>query len=164
MVVGLDHMWVRVNENEKDCSKPAHFVALLSPNPNFSLELDERSKAHDLWLLVKALLHPAALRDTLVQLFAEIPPVRQALLVTLFLWLCYHPCRYSTRLLLIVAAGLAAVSLLRDWNPGKAHVPEAIAGGALLLIAIGGALFTAPAAKQQPDLPDPFPVQEAATS
>src|SRR5689334_10330589 len=44
MVVSLDHMWIRVDENEKDPSKPAHYIALLSPNAGFSLDLHERSR------------------------------------------------------------------------------------------------------------------------
>jgi hypothetical protein len=164
MVVGLDHMWIRVNENEKNPSKPPHFVALLSPNPNFSLELHERSKALDWVRLAKALLHPAALRDTLTALFAEIPPLRKAVLVTLFLLLCYHPCRYSQRLLIVVALGLGAVSLLHDWYPARTHSPEAIAASALLSMAVAGALLAERFSKAKPArLPSTsFPVQEPA--
>jgi hypothetical protein len=81
MVVGLDHMWVKVNENEKEPSKPPHYVALLSPNPDFSLDLHERSGWAELVEIVKALLHPAALWDTVKGLVEDIPTPRKVILV-----------------------------------------------------------------------------------
>jgi hypothetical protein len=141
MVIGLDHMWVRVNENEKDPSKPAHVVSLLSPNPDFSLDLPEQSSWREFLEIMKALLHPAALRDTLGGLFADIPSLRKAVLIVGLLLLCYHPCKNRTGLLAVVALGLAAANLLAHWEPGKGELVQVTSGAGVLLIALTLALL-----------------------
>jgi hypothetical protein len=141
LVVGLDHMWIKVNENEKDSSRPAHFIALLSPNPRFSLDLHERSRFSDLVAIARALLHPGALRDTLTQLFADIPAFRKALLVVVLVLACYHPSRSRTGLLVLVATALTAVLVLAHWEPDQAQGVRGWSGFVLLVAALLGALF-----------------------
>jgi len=142
LVVGLDHMWLRVNENEKDPTKPAHFVALLSPNPNFSLDLEDRARAGDFWRLAKAFLHPTALRETSTALFADIPTLRKAFLISAFLLLCAYPWTSGKGLLMVLALGLGAVNLLADWQPGAhGHWWQVTFGCILLVLAAGSALL-----------------------
>jgi hypothetical protein len=136
MVVSLDHMWVRVNENEKQPGKAPHYIALLNPNPHLSIELHEHSFWADAWDLLKAFLHPRNLWETISNLFADIPAPRKAVLVTALLLLCYHPCRYSPGLLVAVALGLAAVNLLASWEPGQGPWFKPVAGGVLLGLAM----------------------------
>jgi hypothetical protein len=152
MVVGLDHMWVKVNENETDPSKPAHFIALLNPNPYFSLDRQERSGWDDFLAIARALLHPAALRDTVTQLFADIPPLRKVILVTALLLLCYHPCKYRTGLLAVIATGLTSVNLLANWQPDSGQSLRGTLGLILLVLALAGALSMQRLCRARPSL------------
>ena len=141
MVVSLDHMWVKVNENEKDPGKRPHYIDLLSPNRHLGVDLEEQSIWADAWELIRAFLRPRNLWETTSNLFAEMPALRKAVLVTALLLLCYHPCRYSPGRLLIVAAGLAAVNLLANWEPGQGPWLEPVVGGTLLGLAVVVALL-----------------------
>lgn len=141
LVVGLDHMWIKVDENEKDPSKPPHFVALLSPNRDFSLELREKSRLDDFLRLAKAFLHPTAFRDTSTHLIADIPTVRKAILIVAALLLCFHPHKHRGGMLAIVALGLASSLLLSRWDPDGETAFFGVAGGAIFLGAISAALF-----------------------
>jgi hypothetical protein len=155
MVIGLDHMWIKVNENEKNPSKPPHLVALLSPNRNFSMELRESSRWEDFRELIQALLHPSDLIDALTQIFADIPPLRKVILITSLLGLCYHPCKQLTGFLAVLAAGLAAANLLANWEPGTGHALQGICGATLLLGAITAALLMGLLLNRQPASPAP---------
>jgi hypothetical protein len=144
LVVGLDHMWVRVNENEKNPTEPRDMVSLLKPNHDFSLELHARSSVNDAVKLAEALVHPTALRDTGTHLFADIPPVRKAILISALILLCYFPCRYSPGLLVVLALGLGAANLLAAWEPDTGHTVQGFLGGALLVAAVIGASLMRP--------------------
>ncbi len=141
LVIGLDHMWIKVNENEKDPSKPPHIVALLSPNPDFALPLEQESRWHDLLCLARALLHPKAFCETSTHLFADIPGLRKFVLVTAFLLLCLHPYRKLGGMVPVLALGLVAAALLASWQPATGHRLLAICGGSLLLVATAGAVL-----------------------
>jgi hypothetical protein len=140
LVVGLDHMWIKVNENEKKPAKPAQMVALLNPNPNFSMPLEEETSATDFLLLARALLHPTAFRETSTNLFAEIPASRKAILITALLLLCSHPARNRTALMLVIAAGLGSAALLAHWHPDQNQQVKGVLGSAGLCLAIFAAL------------------------
>jgi predicted transglutaminase-like cysteine proteinase len=140
LVVGLDHMWILVDENEKEASKPAHYVALLSPNPDFSLKVHERSGWSDLASLAKAFLHPTAFCETSSHLLADIPDLRKAILITALLFLCAFPCRNRWGLPAVLGLGLAAACLLAQWHPDKGPLAPMIYGNLLLLLALAGAL------------------------
>lgn len=141
LVVGLDHMWIKVDENEKDPRKSAHWIALLNPNPDFSLELRDEANTGDLMRLVRALLHPTALREASTHLFADMPVLRKAILVLGLLWLCMYPCKHKVGLFAVLTAGLLAVMLLADWQPGDSPTLAPGAGACILLAAVGAALF-----------------------
>lgn len=128
LAVGLDHMWVIVDENETNPSKPAHLVALLSPNPDFSMELNRKSKFEDFLCLARAFLHPTAFRDTSTHLFADIPSLRKAILIVAFLLLCCLPSQHRTGVLAVVALGLVSANFLVYWDPDKGSVAYGIAG------------------------------------
>jgi hypothetical protein len=108
---------------------------LLSPNPDFSLEMHEKSRWGDFARLAKAFLHPTAFKETSTHLFADIPAMRKALLITVFLGLCYHPCRNRTGLLTVVALGLAAAGLLGNWEPEQGPIVGAMCGALLFCLA-----------------------------
>jgi hypothetical protein len=141
LVVGLDHMWITVDENEKDPSKPPHLVALLSPNPDFSLELHKRSRMGDLLSLAEAFLHPKAFRDTSTHLFADIPALRKVLLIMALLALCYYPGKPRAGFLLVMAIGLLAANFLVRWEPDQSSPWIGLTGVALLGIALAATLL-----------------------
>jgi hypothetical protein len=140
LVVGLDHMWIKVDENEKAPAEPAQLVALLNPNPNFSLPLEERTGAGDFLLLAKAFLHPTAFRETSTNLVAEIPAPRKAILITGLLLLCSYPARRRRALLLVICLGLVSAAILAHWRPDQEQSLRGMIGGLLLSFAIVGAL------------------------
>jgi hypothetical protein len=142
LVVGLDHMWIRVDENEKDPARGPRLIALLSPNPHFNIELENEVRPRDWLRLAKAFLHPTALRETSTHLFAEIPVWRKTLLITALVLLCHYPCRSRTGLLMAIAFGLAAAWLLADWHPEHNQTARGIAGGLFLLLAVSSAWIT----------------------
>ncbi|MFO1501433.1 MAG: hypothetical protein U1G07_24100 [Verrucomicrobiota bacterium] len=141
LAVGLDHMWVRVDENEKDHSKPNRYVSLLSPAPDLSVEIKEGARVSGVVRLATALLHPTALRATSTHLFADVPPLRKVVLFLVLLVLCYHPCRHRTGLLIVTAVGLAGVCLLATWQPEDGQFAEGAVGALLLLASISAAWF-----------------------
>jgi hypothetical protein len=140
LVIGLDHMWVRVNENENAPAKEPSYIALLGPNPTFSLEINERPQSGDLVRVARALVYPTALRTTSTHLFADIPNLRKAILVVGLVLLCFHPCKRSTTLLALTATGLAGVALLGNWRPGQEPSLQVTLGMTLLLTAVAGAV------------------------
>jgi hypothetical protein len=140
LVVGLDHMWIKVDENEKAPAEPSQLIALLNPNPDFSLPLQEKPGANDFLLLARALLQPTAFRETSTNLLSEIPAPRKAILITALLLLCMHPVRHRAALLLVLLGGLVAAALLDGWNPGNGQQLKGILGGLMLCLSIFGAL------------------------
>lgn len=141
LIVGLDHMWIKVDENEKDPVKPPHYVALLNPNPNFSLDLPDHPDSHDLWCLVQAFLHPTALRETSTQFVADIPLVRKVILVVAALLLCSYPSRRLIGPLIGIALGLLSVWVLADWDPDRGDWLRAGLSAGLFLAASAIALL-----------------------
>jgi predicted transglutaminase-like cysteine proteinase len=91
LVVGLQHMWVTVNANEKEQSKPAAIVALLNPETKLSLELRPKPGASHFVRLAKAFVQPTALRETGAGIIADIPPLRKAILVLVLLLVWHLP-------------------------------------------------------------------------
>lgn len=140
LVVGLDHMWVMVDENEKDPAQPPRYISLLSPDLNFSVKVQDDARTSDFLRLAKAVLRPTALRETGTHLFADIPVLRKVVLVLAALLLLYHPCKSRTGLFVVMALGLASVNLLADWRPGSGNPWTAAAGGLLLLCALASAM------------------------
>jgi predicted transglutaminase-like cysteine proteinase len=140
LVVGLDHMWICVDENEKAPATPPHYIALLNPDPNFSLDLGDEAQPGDLARILRALLHPTALKETGTHLFADIPALRKAILIVALVFLCLHPHRPSTVLLALSALGLAAVALLMHWQPENGPSLQASLGGLLLFLSVAGAM------------------------
>jgi hypothetical protein len=132
-------MWITVDENEKDPSKPVHYVALLSPNPDFSFKIRERSRWSDLVGIAKAFLHPTAFRGTSTHLLADIPAVRKFILITGLLCLCAYRCQSARGLLGVLGLGLAAAAFLARWQPDKGPLFPVVCGNVLLLMAMVGA-------------------------
>jgi hypothetical protein len=97
LVVGLHHMWVTVNANEKEPTKPAAMVALLNPEAKLSLEIGPKPGASHYMRLAKALVQPTALRETGAGLIADIPPVRKVILVLLLPLVWLLPLGFSCR-------------------------------------------------------------------
>jgi hypothetical protein len=91
LVVGLHHMWVTVNANEKEPSKPAAMVAMFNPEANLSLEIGPKPGASHFVRMAKALVQPTALRETGAGIIADIPPLRKAILVLLLVLVWYLP-------------------------------------------------------------------------
>ena len=54
LVIGLDHMWIRVDENEKRSSQASPLRPVLNPNADFSLDLGDGSSGGDLVGLARA--------------------------------------------------------------------------------------------------------------
>jgi hypothetical protein len=142
LAVSLDHMWITVDENEKDPSRPPHLVALLGPNPDLCVPLHKKSRLGDLVLLAKAFLHPATFGDASTHLFAGIPAVRKAILIVAFLLLCAHPWQKPAGALMVTALGLVSAILLANWDPDHGPLLMAMSGSIVLLAALGLALFT----------------------
>ena len=140
LVIGLDHMWVRVDENECDPAKRPNFIALLNPNADFSLELGDSPSGSDFVRIARAVIHPTAFRATSTHLLAEIPTLRKAILVLALIFLCLHPCKHSLALISLSALGLAGVALIAEWQPGNGYSAEVTTGGVLLLTALAGAV------------------------
>jgi hypothetical protein len=134
-------MWIRVDENECDPAKRPHFIALLNPNEDFSLELGDSPSGSDFVRLARAVIHPTAFRATSTHLLAEIPAPRKAILVLALIVLCLHPCKHSLALISLSALGLAGVALLAEWQPGAGYSAEVTMGGVLVLTALAGAVF-----------------------
>ena len=148
LAVGLTHMWVQVDANEKDPSKPRKIVALLNPERSLRLEIDGKPGALHFLRLAKAYLHPTAFRETSVDLLAEIPALRKVILVTTLLLLCYHPCRDRCGFLAVITVGLAATFLF-DQGEAKGNAVEVWLGLVLFVCAIAGALDMNRASQQK---------------
>jgi hypothetical protein len=136
LIVGLNHMWIMVDENELDPYKPARYVALLNPDPNFSLNWSDGPRPNKVLRLARAFVRPTALRDNSAHLFADIPGFRKAILVSTLLLLCYHPCRSRKGMVAVLALGLVAVAVLATWQPDTGQVVRVSIGGAILGLAI----------------------------
>jgi predicted transglutaminase-like cysteine proteinase len=136
LVIGLDHMWIRVNENEKVPTLPPQYISLLDPSGDLNLELRDGPTGGDVARVLRALVHPTALRETSTHLFADIPALRKAILMVALVLLCLHPCKHSTALLGLSATSLAGVALLADWQPGSGNALLAGLGGILLFVAL----------------------------
>ncbi|MBM3836198.1 MAG: transglutaminase domain-containing protein [Verrucomicrobia bacterium] len=93
LVVGLNHMWATVNENEKEPSAPQQIVALLNPDANLSLEMEPKTRPAHFIRLAKALVQPTALRETSTGIIADIPNDRKLILGLLMILLWYLPLR-----------------------------------------------------------------------
>lgn len=141
LVVGLDHMWVKVDENEKSPSKPPHFIALLSTRGTFSLELKDRSSLEELRRWLRELFSPRNLQEMISEFFAGIPVERKVILVSIGLSLVFYPSRQRPGFLAVQTLGLGAVAVLADWEPASGHAWQGAAGCCLLLGAISAALF-----------------------
>lgn len=94
LVVGLQHMWVQVNENEKSPGQPENVVGLLNPEQLVSLSIDGNPSANHYLSLAKSLFRPAALRDTSVSWMNDIPPARKTVLLLGFLFVSLYPFRW----------------------------------------------------------------------
>lgn len=140
LAVGLTHMWVQVNANEKDPSKPRKIVALLSPERRLRLEIDGNPGALHFLRLARAYLHPTAFRETSVDLLAEIPTIRKIILLGTLLWLCYHPCRDMRGFLAVSTVGLASIFLFDQGIKGIGNELQQWLGLILSACAIAGAL------------------------
>jgi predicted transglutaminase-like cysteine proteinase len=142
LVVGLQHMWIQVNENEKDPSKPSKMIALLNPERTLQLEMKGNPKAGHFLRLAKGLLQPTAFRETSAGLIKDIPAIRKAILISVLLLLCYHPCKSLRGLLPVLFAGFTSAYLLAEWsNAGAAGKIELLVGLVLLAASIAGALL-----------------------
>ena len=135
LMVGLDHMWAQVDENEQDGSLPPNFIALLGPGKDFSLAMSDKPRSEHFLALAKAFFQPEAFRKTTAQLIADIPPLRKALLITIFLALCFHPCSHRTALLGVLMAGLIPAAILANLPPGDADGGRFLAAMVLLSLA-----------------------------
>jgi hypothetical protein len=91
LVVGLQHMWVSVNANEKELFKPAKIVALLNPEAKLSLEIQPKPGARHFMRLAKAFVQPTAFRETGAGIIADIPNVRKLILALLLVGVWYLP-------------------------------------------------------------------------
>jgi hypothetical protein len=140
LVVGLQHMWIRVNENEKRPDLAPSIIGLLNPAKRYQFEIHNRPNAAHYLSIVRTLFHPTALRDTGVGILAEVPPVRKALLMLVLLVLCYHPCRDRNGLLAVLVLGFSAANLLSQWDIKSGEL-QAMCGMALFLVAVVGALL-----------------------
>jgi hypothetical protein len=139
LVIGLDHMWVQVDENERLKHRPEKVSALLNPSGNQSLELKHPSGASHFASVGKALLRPKAFRETSVNMIAEIPTPRKFLIVLSLLLICGWPLRHRMALGFILALGtLSAAFLSVPKKPGTSH-PEFMIGLGLLVLSLLGA-------------------------
>jgi hypothetical protein len=139
LVVGLQHMWIQVDENEKDPSLPSHVIGLLDPDKRRQFKLDRNPTATHYFGLIRALLNPTALRDTSMGVFMDIPALRRMVLMLAILALCYHPCRELRGLLSVLVVGLVAANLLAQWDP-SIGVLHAFVGIGIFVVAVLGAL------------------------
>lgn len=139
LVVGLKHMWIQVDQNEKLPSASPKMISLLGPERDVQLELKGNPKADHYLRLAKSFLQPTALRETSADLIGEIPPVRKAILIFVLLLLCYHPCKCPRGVVPVLVTGLASADLLSDWSVTKTSDLELIAGISLLAAGVLGA-------------------------
>lgn len=118
LAVGLDHMWVQVDANEKNPALPKQLVAILHPSGKLSLAIDGNPRAGHFLNILKTLLHPRNLIETTRNLIVDIPVPRQLVLLLALLALCYHPCRNRRGFLMVALGGLASVYILVHWPAG----------------------------------------------
>jgi predicted transglutaminase-like cysteine proteinase len=141
LVIGLDHMWVQVDENERLSHRPEKVSALLNPSGTQSLELAHPSGVSHFASVGKALLRPKAFRETSVNMIAEIPAPRKFLIVLSLLLICGWPLRHRMALGIVLALGpLSAALLSVPKKPGASH-PEFLFCLCLLALALLGAGF-----------------------
>jgi predicted transglutaminase-like cysteine proteinase len=137
LVIGLNHMWVEVDANEKHLHKPENLTELLGPDPNLSLALEKNPDARHFARLALAFFQPTAFRETSGGLIADIPPIRKIILIFLLLLFCHHPCRDLKGLAAVLLLGGSAGTLLI--GSGAGHPLQFGAGMTLLAIAVLGA-------------------------
>jgi len=112
LAISLDHMWAEVNSREKQYGTSAEIISILYPDSRFGAALEAKPTANHFARLAKAFLRPIALRDTSANLLAGIPFARKAILLTLLLLLCYHPCRNGKVLVVLLCLECTALSFL----------------------------------------------------
>jgi predicted transglutaminase-like cysteine proteinase len=139
LVVGLNHMWVEVDANEKELHKPEKLTALLGPGPNLRIAIEKNPDARHFARLALALLHPTAFRETSGGLIADIPAPRKAILLLFLLVLCYFPSPQMRGLAPVLVAGGCAALLL--FGPGAHHPWQKGIGLALLLVTTFAAIL-----------------------
>lgn len=141
LVVGLQHMWIQVDENEKDPLLEPKIIGLLNPAKRRQFELDGSPDSTHYFGIVRALLQPTALRDTSMGLLMDIPSARKTILMLSLLILCYHPARDLKRLLAILLVGLVAANLLAQADPLEGLV-QPLMGLVIFGVALFGALLS----------------------
>jgi hypothetical protein len=114
LVVGLDHMWIQVNENEKEPGKSPHMLALLRPDKKHQIPVPKKPDAKHFLELAKAFFQPTALRETSEALLVDIPSVRKAILILGLLLLCYYPCSHPTGLLFVLFVGVVSATIFMN--------------------------------------------------
>lgn len=142
LAVGLDHMWVRLNANEKTPGAPPNMIALLSPGRRLSLDLAPRTGLDHALKILRALADPAALRETTLALVSDIPGFRKALLIVFLVIACHHPSRNWRVLGGATILALAGALLLNGWEPNLGAMNQFLVGaglcGAAILVALLG--------------------------
>jgi hypothetical protein len=140
LAISLDHMWAEINSREKQPDLTEEIISILHPDPRFSTVLEAKPTTHHFARLAKAFFRPIALRDTSANFVAGIPFERKAILLTLLLLLCYHPCRNRKVLLLLLCLECAALSFFAVSDARIVDHRHAILGLACTLLAIAWSL------------------------
>lgn len=140
LAISLDHMWAEVNSHEKQCEMTEELTSILHPDSRFSTSLEAKPTANHFARLAKAFFRPTAFRDTSANLAAGIPFTRKAILLTLFLLFCYHPCRNLKGLLVLLCLDCAALSFFAVSDARIVDHRYAIVGLVCALLAIAWSL------------------------
>ena len=137
LMVGLDHMWVQVDANEKTPGAPQRIEGLLRPGRDAQIKIPKKPGTDHYLQLARAFAQPRALRETVMGVVSDIPALRRLLLIGVLLFLLYHPCTDTMGVIALGAISIAAAAILTHTSPESSPTEWYLGLG---LVALGAVL------------------------